>query len=233
MIPETETIYQGVGNAGPDYDVEYRPGDNKWAASVLALNPNNGQIKWGFQYTPNDPYDFDEISEHQIINAKINGEDRKLVVHGARNGFYYALDRVNGAFVAGKQFVDKLTWTKGLDPKTGKPVDYDPAGGTQTYVPGSHPTRANPVGTRCPSTPGGKNWEPAAYNPELNLIYIPGERGLQSARWPGAAGLRRSGRHREATRPLHRRLRQAAGTDHRQHQGARSGDRRDQGGSAA
>ena len=129
--------------------MEYRPGDNKWAASVLALNPNNGQIKWGFQYTPNDPYDFDEISEHQIINAKINGEDRKLVVHGARNGFYYALDRVNGAFVAGKQFVDKLTWTKGLDPKTGKPVDYDPAGGTQTYVPAA--TRPAPI-----------RWVPAA-----------------------------------------------------------------------
>ena len=85
--PETETIYQGIGNAGPDYDPEYRPGDNKWAASVLALDPNNGKIKWGFQYTPNDPYDYDEISEHQIINAKVNGEDRKLVVHGARNGF--------------------------------------------------------------------------------------------------------------------------------------------------
>src|SRR5579871_5641039 len=77
--PETDTIYQGVGNAGPDYDTEYRPGDNKWAASVLALNPGNGKIKWGFQYTPNDPYDFDEISEHPIINAKVNGEDRKLV----------------------------------------------------------------------------------------------------------------------------------------------------------
>ena len=71
--PETETIYQGIGNAGPDYDVEYRPGDNKWAASVLALDPNNGQIKWGFQYTPNDPYDFDEISgapDHQRQNQR-------------------------------------------------------------------------------------------------------------------------------------------------------------------
>src|SRR5262245_49760781 len=63
----TDTIYQGVGNAGPDYDAEYRPGDNKWAASVLAIDPSNGKIKWGFQYTPNDPYDYDEISEHQII----------------------------------------------------------------------------------------------------------------------------------------------------------------------
>jgi alcohol dehydrogenase (cytochrome c) len=175
--PETDTIYQGVGNAGPDYDAEYRPGDNKWAASVLAMDPNNGQIKWGFQYTPNDPYDYDEISEHQIINAKVNGEDRKLVVHGARNGFYYALDRTNGAFIAGKQYVDELNWTRGLDPKTGRPLDYDPGKDVQTYVEGTTATRAKPIGTRCPAVAGGKNWEPGAYNPVLNRIYIPSSEG--------------------------------------------------------
>jgi alcohol dehydrogenase (cytochrome c) len=174
---ESDTIYQGIGNAGPDYDPEYRPGDNKWAASVLALDPGSGAIKWGFQYTPNDPYDYDEISEHQIIDAKVNGESRKLVVHGARNGFYYALDRVSGAFVTGKQYVDELTWTKGLDPKTGRPLDYDPTKDVQIYVEGTHATRAKPVGTRCPATSGGKNWEPAAYNPQLNLIYIPSSEG--------------------------------------------------------
>ena len=83
------------------------------------------------------------------------------MVHGARNGFYYALDRTNGAFVAGKQFVDELTWTKGLDPKTGRPLDYDPAKDVQTYVAGTTATRAKPVGTRCPAVSGGKNWEPA------------------------------------------------------------------------
>jgi alcohol dehydrogenase (cytochrome c) len=175
--PETETIYQGIGNAGPDYDAEYRPGDNKWAASVLAMDPNNGRIKWGFQYTPNDPYDYDEISEHQIIDATVNGESRKLVVHGARNGFYYALDRTNGAFIAGKQYVDELNWTRGLDPKTGRPLDYDPGKDVQTYVEGTTATRAKPIGTRCPAVSGGKNWEPAAYNPELNRIYIPSSEG--------------------------------------------------------
>jgi alcohol dehydrogenase (cytochrome c) len=174
---DSDTIYQGIGNAGPDYDPEYRPGDNKWAASALALDPNNGKIKWGFQYTPNDPYDYDEISEHQLIDATVNGEKRKLVVHGARNGFYYALDRTNGSFVAGKQYVDELTWTKGLDPKTGKPLDYDPNKDVQTYVAGTAPSRAKPVATRCPAVSGGKNWEPAAYNPDLNLIYIPSSEG--------------------------------------------------------
>ena len=159
--PDTDTFYQGIGNAGPDWDPEYRPGDNKWAASVLALSPTDGKIKWGFQYTPNDPYDFDEISEHPIINAKVNGEDRKLVVHAARNGFYYALDRINGSFVAGKQYVDQLNWTTGLDPKTGRPLNYDPTKDVQEYTPGSHGTRANPEQRRlCPSHFGGKNWEP-------------------------------------------------------------------------
>jgi alcohol dehydrogenase (cytochrome c) len=176
--PESDTFYQGVGNAGPDWDAEYRPGDNKWAASVIALSPNDGKIKWGFQYTPNDPYDFDEISEHPIINAKVNGEDRKLVVHAARNGFFYALDRANGSFIAGKQYVDELNWTPGLDPKTGRPLNYDPAGGFQVYNVGSHGSRAQPNGNKlCPAHFGGKNWEPTAYNPELGLLYIPSIEG--------------------------------------------------------
>jgi alcohol dehydrogenase (cytochrome c) len=175
---DTDTFYQGIGNAGPDWDPEYRPGDNKWAASVLALSPSTGQIKWGFQYTPNDPYDFDEISEHPIINAKVNGEDRKLVVHAARNGFYYALDRTNGSFVAGKQYVNELNWTTGLDPKTGRPLNYDPSKDVQEYTPGSHSSRARPESNRlCPSHFGGKNWEPGAYNPELGLLYVPVKEG--------------------------------------------------------
>jgi len=178
--PDTDTFYQGIGNAGPDYDPEYRPGDNKWAASVLALSPRDGKIKWGFQYTPNDPYDFDEISEHPIINAKVNGEDRKLVVHAARNGFYYALDRVNGSFVLGKQYVDKLNWTTGLDPKTGKPLNYDPNKDVQEYAPGSHGSRAKPVSANCPSNSGGKNWPPSAYNAQLNLLFITSIEGCNS-----------------------------------------------------
>ena len=175
--PDTDTFYQGVGNAGPDYDIAYRPGDNKWAASVLAISPSDGKIKWGYQYTPQDPYDFDEISEHPIINAKVNGEDRKLVVHAARNGFFYALDRTNGSFIAGKQYVDQLTWTTGLDPKTGKPLNYDPNSDIQIYAPGSHGMRGQGPSHTCPSNGGGKNWEPTAYNPELGLLYIPAREG--------------------------------------------------------
>src|SRR5262245_52897944 len=176
--PESDTFYQGIGNPGPDWDAEYRPGDNKWAASVLAINPTDGGIKWGYQYTPNDPYDFDEISEHPIINAKVNGEDRKLVVHAARNGLFYTLDRTNGSFIAGKQYVDQLNWTPGLDPKTGRPLNYNPNADVQIYNEGSHGTRAKPRSVRtCPSHFGGKNWEPGAYNPEIGLLYIPSIEG--------------------------------------------------------
>jgi hypothetical protein len=182
--PETDTFYQGIGNAGPDWDAEYRPGDNKWAASVLALSPNDGKIKWGFQYTPQDPYDFDEVSEHPIINAKVDGVDRKLVVHAARNGFYYALDRTNGSFVLGKQYVDQLNWTTGLDPKTGRPLNYNPNMDVQEYSPGSHGSRAKPAGERlCPSHFGGKNWEPSAYIPSSICCTFHRSRGaITSAR---------------------------------------------------
>jgi alcohol dehydrogenase (cytochrome c) len=178
--PESDTFYQGIGNAGPDYDIQYRPGDNKWAASVLAISPGDGKIKWGFQYTPQDPYDYDEISEHPIINAKVNGEDRKLVVHAARNGFFYALDRTNGSFVAGKQYVDELNWTPGLDPKTGRPLNYDPSSDIQMYGAGSHGMRGIPSTRTCPSNVGGKNWEPSAYSPELRLIFIPSIEGCNT-----------------------------------------------------
>ena len=100
------------------------------------------------------------------------------MVHAARNGFFYTLDRTNGSFIAGKQYVDQLNWTPGLDPKTGKPLNYDPTKDVQVYNSGSHGMRAQPKGDKlCPSHFGGKNWEPSAYNPELGLIYIPSIEG--------------------------------------------------------
>ena len=111
---------------------------------------------------------------------KVNGEDRKLVVHAARNGFYYALDRVNGSFVVGKQYVDELNWTPGLDPKTGLPLNYDPTKDVQVYAPGSHGLRGVPGTRLCPSNSGGKNWAPSAYNPGLNLMYLPTVEGCNA-----------------------------------------------------
>ena len=94
--PETDTIYQGIGNAGPDWDAEYRPGDNIWTDSVLAMNPDDGKIKWGFQYTPNDPLILTRSPSTPSSTPRSTAKTAKLVVHAARNGFFYALDRING-----------------------------------------------------------------------------------------------------------------------------------------
>ena len=169
--PDSNTTYWGTGNAGPDWDSEYRPGDNLWAASAIALDADTGQQKWGFQYTPNDPFDYDEIGQHTLIDVKIGNDTRKVIAHAARNGFFYVLDRTNGQFVHGGGYVDKITWTTGLDPKTGKPLQYDPGKAVQVYVPGTVGTRAKPRADYCPSISGGTNWQPQSYNPNTGLLY--------------------------------------------------------------
>ena len=228
--PESNTFYQGIGNAGPDWDTEFRPGDNKWAASVLAMNPSNGQIKWGYQYTPNDPYDYDEISEHPIINAKVNGEDRKLVVHAARNGFFYALDRINGSFIAGKQYVDELNWTPGLDPKTGKPVNYNPAGGVQIYNQGSHGNRANPLKQPpVPVDPGRQELAADRLQSGTRPALHPHYRRLRARAHRRTEGHGGPGRRLKIPRPLHRRRRRMAGASPWRPEGRRSRHRRHQG----
>ncbi|HEX6010626.1 MAG TPA: PQQ-binding-like beta-propeller repeat protein [Geminicoccaceae bacterium] len=167
--PETDTILWGVGNPGPDWDHEYRPGDNLYTDSTLALDAATGKIKWHFQHTPNDPFDYDSVSEKVLVDLPNGG--RKLAITADRNGFAYALDRATGEFVWGMPFVKRVTWTKGLDDETGKPFEYDPALAIQPYL--GKPDRQNQLATICPGNMGGKNWPPTAYNPDLGLWYIP------------------------------------------------------------
>ena len=171
--PDLNVIYWGVGNPGPDWDNEYRPGDNLYSNSVLALDADSGKIKWYFQYTPNDPYDFDGVNEQTLVDAKVFGKKTKAVLHADRNGFAYALDRESGKFLWGSPFVKKLDWTAGLDKYTGRPMDYDPNKDVQRYVPSTSAFRAQPEGTSCPGNMGGKNWPPTAYDPDRNMYYIP------------------------------------------------------------
>ena len=105
----------------------------------LRVDVNTGKLQWYFQYLPNDSWDYDEIGVHMLYNVNIGGEPRKVVSHFARNGFFYSLDRNNGSFVKGAQYVNDLNWTKGLDPKTGKPIEYDPKLDVQTYVAAARP----------------------------------------------------------------------------------------------
>jgi alcohol dehydrogenase (cytochrome c) len=172
--PSTNTIVWGVGNPGPDWDNEYRPGDNLYTDSSLGLDADTGKIKWHHQHTPNDPYDYDSVAENVLVDVPgPNNTTLKLALEADRNGFAYAVDRNSGKFVWGLPFVKKVTWTKGLDPESGKPVEYDPKQGVQKYNASVTPSRSNKETDICPGNMGGKNWPPTAYNPNLKLWYIP------------------------------------------------------------
>ena len=168
--PDTNLTIWGTGNPSPDGDPDFRPGDNLYTNSALAVNADNGEIAWYFQYTPNDSWDYDEVGSHVLVDTEINGDLRKTVVHAARNGFFYAMDRTNGAFLQSVQYVDKVTWTAGLDPKTGMPVEYDPSKQVQTYIPETRPRREVTV-ELCPRLNGGTNWFPTAYSPRTGYLY--------------------------------------------------------------
>lgn len=167
--PASDTIYWGTGNPGPDWDHVYRPGDNLFTDSTLALDADTGKLKWYFQHTPNDPFDYDSVAERVLVS--LPGQDSKLMLEADRNGFAYALDSKSGKFLWATPFVNRITWTKGIDPKTGKPNEYDASKQLQPYL--GVQNKDNPVSTVCPGNMGGKNWPPTAYNPSLKLWYIP------------------------------------------------------------
>ncbi len=174
--PSSNTIFWGTGNPVPMYDPEYRPGDNLYTDLSLALDADTGKLKWYFQYTPGDYHDYDEVGPQLLMDVKVNGEDRKVLSHFGRNGLFYSLDRTNGAYINSTQYVSKLTWTKGIDPKTGKPLEYDPSKSLQTYAEGTI-TRAGAKATTCPNIQGGSNFFPTAYNPNLDVAYAVGIEG--------------------------------------------------------
>jgi len=175
--PATNLTYWGSGNPVPGYDSFYRPGDNLFTNSAIAFNVANGKMAWYFQYTPNDNRDYDETGTHILIDTKVNGEDRKIVTHPGRNGFNYTFDRLNGQFLKAGQYVGKVTWTKGIDPKTGKPVDYDPTKDLQLYAEPANSLDDKVTRRVCPDQSGGNNYWPASYSPKTGMLYIPSVEG--------------------------------------------------------
>jgi alcohol dehydrogenase (cytochrome c) len=179
--PATNVTYWGAGNPTPKYDSSYRPGDNLFTNSALAIDAATGKIRWYHQYTPNDTMDYDETGTHILIDGKLNGEDRKLLAHAGRNGFFYSFDRLNGQFLKATQYVPTVTWTKGIDAKTGRPLDYDPGKDLQTYADAVAKilTGAKSSGV-CPGVPGGSNFWSAAYSERTGLVYVPELEGCTS-----------------------------------------------------
>jgi alcohol dehydrogenase (cytochrome c) len=174
--PQNNTTYWGTGNPAPRYDSSNRPGDNLFTNSSVAFDAATGKMRWFFQHTANDNRDYDSSGPQIIVDGKVNGEDRKLLVHANRNGFHYTLDRQNGQFLKAVQYADKVTWTKGIDAKTGKPVDYDPRKDVQNFAI-EWKGGADILKNACPDVHGGTNFWPPSYSQKTKLLYITGNEG--------------------------------------------------------
>jgi alcohol dehydrogenase (cytochrome c) len=165
--PATNLAFWGTGNGGP-WMGDQRPGDNLYVSSTVAIDVATGQIKGHMQYSPNESWDWDEVSPPILVDFQRNGRTIKGLINVARNGYLYFLERTSGAinFVDGRPYVRQNVF-RSLDPKTGRP-DVDPE-----KKPGT-----DKLADFCPSLWGGKNWPPIAFNPKTRLIYIPANENL-------------------------------------------------------
>lgn len=156
--PELNTIYWTTSNPAPDFLGDPRPGDDLYTDCVLALDADTGKLKWHFQFTPHDLYDYDANETPILADVQKDGATRHLLLQANRNGFFYVLDRTDGKFLHATSFVEKLNWAKGVD-ANGRPI-----------VTGRIPTAE---GTYvCPGIDGATNWFSPSYNPETRLFYV-------------------------------------------------------------
>jgi alcohol dehydrogenase (cytochrome c) len=152
--PELNLTYWGVGNPGPDWNPDQRPGDNLYTASVIAVDADTGKLRWHYQFTPNDPYDYDSVQIAVLADITYQGKPLKSMLWANRNGVFYVLDRMTGKFLSGKPFV-KVNWMSGFD-ANGRP--------TQTPQPAGQPT--------WPGNQGGTNWYSPSFSPRTGLFYV-------------------------------------------------------------
>jgi quinohemoprotein ethanol dehydrogenase len=160
--PEADLVYVGTGNAGP-WPEELRKSqgkDNLYTASVVAVRPETGELKWYFQMVPGDEWDYDSVQQLLLADIMIKGQKRKVIMQANKDGFYYVLDRVTGKFISGQPYA-KVTWAKGLNEETGRPIV-----NRESYY-GSDSIAI------APGAGGGHNWSPMSFNPAIGLVYIP------------------------------------------------------------
>ena len=157
--PDLNLTYWGIGNAGPDYNGDVRLGDNLYTASVVALDADTGKLKWHYQFSPHDEFDYDAVQVPVLADMAWNGGQRKVMMWANRNGFFYVLDRATGKFLLGKPFV-RVNWADGFD-EDGRP----------RRVPGQVPTAEGTL--IYPGNQGGTNWYNPSYSPRTGLFYIP------------------------------------------------------------
>jgi alcohol dehydrogenase (cytochrome c) len=157
--PELDLVFWPTGNAGPDLNGDQRKGDNLYSCSMLALEAKTGKLRWYYQFTPHDEWDWDSAEPPVLVDTNWHGQPRKLLLHGNRNGFFYVLDRTNGKVLQATPLVKKVTWAKEIGPD-GRPV----------IVPDKTPTTEGNV--VCPSQIGATNWFSSSYNPATGLFYV-------------------------------------------------------------
>jgi alcohol dehydrogenase (cytochrome c) len=155
---ETNLTFWGTGNPGPDWNGDSRAGDNLYSDSVVALDADTGILKWHYQFTPHDEFDYDAVQIPVLGDIQFQGMRRKVMMWANRNGFYYVLDRITGEFLLGKPFT-KVTWTAGLDAK-GRPL----------RVPGATTSKDGTL--IFPSYQGGTNWYSPSFSPRTGLFYF-------------------------------------------------------------
>ena len=160
--PELNLTYWGVGNPGPDWNPDQRPGDNLYTDSVVALDADTGELKWHFQFTPNDAYDYDAVQVPVLADIPWNGAPAKVMLWANRNGFFYVLDRATGKFLRGAPFV-KVNWASGLD-ENGRPIQTPQPPGSATW----------------PGNQGGTNWYSPSFSPRTGLFYVSAWEGYAS-----------------------------------------------------
>ena len=169
--PKLNLVYYGTSNPGP-WTAVVRGNDssdigkftNLYTASVIAMNPDTGNIVWHYQFTPHDAWDYDGVNELVLADLTIDGKQVPALMQANRNGFFYVIDRANGKLISAKNFVP-TNWATGIDLKTGMPIE----------APNNEkrPRLKKWAKDICPNLVGGKNWMPMSYNPKTGLVYIP------------------------------------------------------------
>ena len=162
--PDADLIYVGTGNGGPwPEDLRKSKGkDNLYACSILAVKPDTGELKWYYQPVPGDSWDFDSVQQLLLADLTINGRQRKVLMQANKDGFYYVLDRTTGAFISAQPF-SQVTWAKGIDQETGRPI----------INPEAHYDQSKETISISPGPGGAHNWSPMSFNPATGLVYIP------------------------------------------------------------
>ena len=165
--PDLDQTYWGIGNPGPDWNPAQRPGDNLYSDAVVALDPDTGELKWYFQFTPNDDYDYDAVQIPVLadIGLDVFSSGRQML-WANRNGFFYVLDRTTGEFIRGEPF-SEINWASGLD-ENGRPMETPQPPGATTY----------------PGVQGATNWYSPSYSPRTGLFYVSAWEGYGSVFWP-------------------------------------------------